>query len=177
MNNDKNFEIAFENLIKFEGGYTNGQNQIKDKPTNIGITQNTLDKYNRKFPNKNFPQNVRDLKIAQAKKIYQKEYWDNTKIPEIINDRIRNAIFDMNVMSPPKTVAATVQKALNIYMNAGLLIDSIMGVKTTGVINSIPDNDVADFMNILKNERMSSLHQMTNWATAKNGWTTRTMSY
>ena len=92
----KKFNQAYNNLKYREGGYTTGKNQKKDEPTNMGIKQSTLDKYSAKYPDKNFPQNVKDLKEYQAKEIYKSEYWDNTRIPQIENDRIRNAVFDMN---------------------------------------------------------------------------------
>ena len=95
---DKNFEEAIEKLFINKGGYTPGANQIKDFPTNMGIQQKTLDRYNLMFPYKNFPKDVKLLQKNQAYEIYKEMYWDNTKIPQIKNARIRNAVFDMNVM-------------------------------------------------------------------------------
>ena len=175
--NNKHFDAAFEKLKEVEGGYTNGRNQIKDEPTNMGIKQSTLDKYNKKFHNKNFPKDVEHLELEHAKEIYKDEYWNNTKIPNIENDRIRNAVFDMNVMSNPNIMTKTVQNALNSYANAGLEVDGVMGSKTINAINSISSNQVSDFMDVLKSERMESLRGMINWPTAKNGWKDRTMAY
>jgi len=174
---DIKFEKALEKTMGIEGKFTDGKKQIKDQPTNMGIQQETLNKYNQKFPDKNFPQDVKDLKPEQAKEIYKREYWDNTNIPKIENERIRNAVFDMNAMSIPSIVGKTVQNSLNTYTNAELKVDGIMGSKTINAINSITNDKVASFMEILKAERMESLQKMSNWPTAKGGWTTRTMAY
>lgn len=176
MNNDKNFEIAYEKLKEPEGGYTDGKNQIRDEATNMGIKQSTLDKYIRKNQNKCFPMDVKNLRPEQAREIYKNEYWDNTEIPNIKNERIRNAVFDMNVMGPV-AAARAVQGALNSFIGAGLRIDGVIGCKTIDAINSIPSGQVPVFMDELKITRIKSLQKMKNWPTAKGGWTRRTNNY
>ena len=109
------FEQAYNKLKEPEGEYTDGKNQVKDEPTNMGIKQSTLDRYSARHPDKNFPADVKYLTTAQAKEIYKNEYWYNTRIPEIKNDRIRDAIFDMNVMGGAGKV---VQRALNSFLGA-----------------------------------------------------------
>ena len=170
----KKFDQAYNNLKEREGGYTTGKNQKKDEPTNMGIKQSTLDKYSAKYPDKNFPQNVKDLKEYQAKEIYKSEYWDNTRIPQIENDRIRNAVFDMNVMGGAGKV---VQRAINSFSDANLKIDGVIGKETVKAINSIPDTKIEEFMSTIKSERIDYLQNTRNWETAKNGWTKRTNAY
>jgi len=174
MTNDEKFEKAYNNLKEPEGGYTDGKNQVKDEPTNMGIKQSTMDNYAAQHPESNMPSDVKDLTRAQAREIYKNEYWDNTKIPQIENDRIRNAVFDMNVMGGAGRV---VQRALNDFMDAGLSVDGKIGLKTVDALNSIPANKVADFMNMLKAERMEYLQKTSNWPTAQNGWSRRTDKY
>lgn len=172
--NDVKFEQAYKQLKTREGGYTTGKKQQKDEPTNIGIKQSTLDRYSAKHPDKNFPQDVKYLTESQAKEIYKTEYWDNTKIPQIENDRIRDAVFDMNVMGGAGKV---IQRALNSYTNAGLRVDGVIGTKTITAINAIPTDKVADFMTVVKSERINYLKGTDNWSTSKNGWQTRTNTY
>jgi type VI secretion system secreted protein VgrG len=176
MNNDKNFENALAKTMKAEGGHTDGKDQINDQPTNMGIKQDTLNTYNKNNPDRNFPQDVKNLAPDQAKEIYKNEYWDNTRIPNIENDRIRNAVFDMNTMG---SVAAgkTLQNTLNSYMNANLNVDGVIGSRTINAINSIPYNKIDGFMDLLKENRLESLRKMENWQTSRNGWTTRTNKY
>ena len=170
----KKFDQAYNNLKEREGGYTTGKNQKKDEPTNMGIKQSTLDKYSAKYPDKNFPQDVKDLTEYQAKEIYKGEYWDNTRIPQIENDRIRNAVFDMNVMGGAGKV---VQRAINDFSDKNLKVDGVIGKETIKAINAIPDTKIEEFMSIIKYERINYLQKTRNWETAKNGWTKRTNTY
>ena len=105
---NKKFDQAYNNLKEREGGYTTGKKQKKDEPTNMGIKQSTLDKYSAKYPDKNFPHDVKDLKDYQAKEIYKNEYWYNTKIPQIENDRIRNAVFAVCQTITERTCSAAI---------------------------------------------------------------------
>lgn len=171
---DMNFEQAYNKLKEPEGDYTDGTDQFNDEPTNMGIKQSTLDRYANKHPEKKFPTDVKYLTAAQAKEIYKNEYWNNTKIPRIKNDRMRDAVFDMNVMGDAGRV---VQRALNEYSNINLIVDGIIGSKTISALNSIPSNKIDDFMQILIEQRMNNLRGMANWPTSKNGWTKRTKAY
>ena len=173
---DKNFERAYNKLKEPEGGYTDGTDQINDEPTNKGIKQSTLSTYVAKHPNSNMPTDVYFLNDAQAKEIYRFEYWDNTKIPQIKNNRIREAVFDMNVMGNVNA-GKTVQRALNEYCDKNLVVDGIIGSKTISALNDIQSSQIGDFMNILIKQRMYNLEQMQNWPTSKNGWTKRTQAY
>lgn len=172
--NDNNFEQAYNQLKKREGGYTTGKNQKKDEPTNMGIKQSTLDRYSAKYPNKNFLRDVKNLKEYQAKEIYKDEYWDNTRIPQIENDRIRNAVFDMNVMGGAGKV---VQRAINYFSDANLKVDGVIGKETIKAINAIPDTKIEEFISVIKSERINYLQDTKNWETAKNGWIKRTNTY
>ena len=175
--NDKYFDIAYEKLAEREGGYTDGSNQIDDEPTNMGITQSTLTSYSAKHPESNMPSDVKKLTPEQAREIYKSEYWDNTNIPKINNSRIRNAIFDMSVMSGPTIPTKTIQQTLNEQMNANLPETGYLGKQTITALNAIPDNKINDFMKSLIDNRMKSLQTMVNWPTAKSGWTARTNRY
>lgn len=174
MMKDESFEKAYNKLKEPEGGYTDGKNQIRDEPTNMGIKQSTLNKYIATHPANDFPADVKYLIPSQAKEIYKDMYWDSTKIPQIENERVRNAVFDMNVMGGAGRV---VQKALNDFCNTRLFIDGKIGPKTIEAINSIAANKVSDFMDVLKAERMKYLRATPNWPTAQNGWTKRTQAY
>jgi lysozyme family protein len=55
--------------------------------------------------------------------------------------------------------------------------EGLLGSKTVNAINSISDNKVPGFIEVLKIERLKGMREMKNWPTAKNGWTIRTNSY
>lgn len=177
MTNDEKFELAYIKLKEREGGYTNGKNQVRDEPTNMGIKQSTLNHYTKKHPEKGFPVDVKDLKPSQAREIYKHMYWNNTKIPHIVNDRIRNAIFDMGVMSGSSISTKTVQRTLNEQIGANLPLTGYLGEQTITALNSISQNNVDAFMNALIENRIKSLQKMPNWMTAHGGWTRRTRAY
>ncbi len=173
--NDYKFIHALNKTLAVEGGFTTGANQICDTATNMGITEKTLAQFNKTFPTKNFPNDVRQLTRAHVSEIYYCLYWINTRIPDIENERIRNAAFDMNVMSGITITARTFQRALNIHAKCGLIIDAIMGNHTISAINEITNVD--NFINTLRECRIASLQKMKNWPTSKNGWTRRTNAY
>ncbi len=177
MTDEQKFNQAYEKLKEPEGGYTDGKNQIKDEPTNMGIKQSTLDNYAKNHPDKDLPVDVKDLRTYQAREIYKEMYWDNSKISQIENDRIRNAVFDMRVMSGPAISTKTLQQTLNEQIGANLAKTGYLGAQTIKAINSIPESKVNNFMNALIENRMQSLQKMTNWSTAKGGWTARTRAY
>ena len=81
-----------------EGGYVDDPKLI-DQPTNSGITQPTLDRYNSDHPDFNFPDKVKDLSPEQAQQIYGEDYYEERCIGDIENERIANAIFDMGVIT------------------------------------------------------------------------------
>ncbi len=177
MTDEEKFNQAYEKLKEPEGGYTDGKNQVKDEPTNMGIKQSTLDKYAKNHPDKNLPVDVKDLRTNQAREIYKETYWDNSKISQIENDRIRNALFDMRVMSGPTLPTKTLQQTLNAQIGANLPKTGYLGDRTIKAINAIPESKIGEFMNALIENRMHSLQKMPNWPTAKNGWTARTCAY
>lgn len=174
MNND--FNKACEKTLEYEGGYTDGKNQIKDEATNMGIRQSILDKYTKDYPESNMPDNVRLLTEIQVREIYKTLYWDNTRIPQIKNERIRNAAFDMNVMSGIKNATITLQKAIK-DIGFNIVVDGALGENTLKALNNIPIDKTDVFMVCLKEQRLDFLRKTRNWPTAKNGWLKRTSKY
>lgn len=159
-----------------EGGYVDNPNII-DQPTNSGITQPTLDKYNADHPEFNFPDNVKDLTGEQAQQIYGEDYYDERRIGEIENERIAAAIFDMGVMSNFNNVGKTIQETLNDSMDANLKIDGKIGDKTIDALNNIPDDKIDNFMQDLKENRIEYLQGLSGWDKYGDGWTSRTNRY
>ena len=172
---DKKQDIIHKTMAE-EGGYVDNPKLI-DQPTNSGITQPTLDKYNADHPEFNFPDNVKDLTGEQAQQIYGEDYYDERRIGEIENKRIANAIFDMGVMSNFNNVGKTIQETLNDSMNANLKIDGKIGDKTIDALNNIPNDKVDDFMQDLKENRIEYLEGLSGWDKYGDGWTSRTNRY
>ena len=174
-NNEKMIRII-RKCMKNEGGYADNPNRI-DQPTNIGITQPTLNKYNADHPNFYFPATVKDLTPEQVQQIYTDDYYDARHIGEIKNERIATAIFDMGVMSNFKNVIRLVQKTLNGSMGEQLALDGIIGNNTINALNDIPVYKINDFMNTLKCNRLKYLRTLSGWDKFGRGWTKRTNAY
>ena len=173
--NNRKQDIIHKTMAE-EGGYVDNPNII-DQPTNSGITQPTLDKYNADHPEFNFPDNVKDLNGEQAQQIYGEDYYDERRIGEIENERIANAIFDMGVMSNFNNVVKTIQETLNDSMDTNLKIDGKIGDKTIDALNNIPDYKVDNFMQDLKENRIEYLEGLSGWDKYGDGWTSRTNRY
>ena len=158
-----------------EGGYVNNPRLI-DQPTNAGITQPTLNKYNADHPNFNFPDNIKNLTQEQVIQIYR-EYYNNRRINEIKNQRIAASVFDMAVMSNFNNVGKIVQETLNSVIGENLNIDGKIGNNTINALNNIPDNKIDDFMQNLKANRIEYLRGLSGWNKYGRGWTARTNKY
>lgn len=174
VNPDKN--ISLEKTLDEEAGYIDNPKLI-DQPTNYGITQPTLDKYNADHPDFNFPKNVKDITYDQAKQIYKEDFLEKRRIDEIKNPRISHAIFDMGVMSNFNSVGKIVQQTLNASMGANLKIDGKIGNKTINALNTIPDDKIDNFMRDLKENRIKYLQSLSGWDKYGRGWANRTNRY
>ena len=174
INNGRKIRIIHKTMA-VEGGYVDNPNII-DQPTNSGITQPTLDKYNADHPEFNFPDNVKNLTSEQARQIYG-EYYEERRIGDIKNERIATAIFDMGVMSNFNNVGKIVQETLNDSMDTNLKIDGKIGDKTIDALNNIPGDRVDDFMQDLKENRIKYLRGLFGWGKYGCGWTNRTNRY
>lgn len=174
INPNKN--TSLEKTLDEEAGYIDNPNLI-DQPTNYGITQPILDKYNADHPNFNFPISVKDISRGQAKQIYQEDFLEERRIDEIENPRISHAIFDMGVMSNFNNVGKIVQETLNNSMGANLKTDGKIGDNTIDALNNIPGNKIDDFMQDLKENRIEYLRGLSDWNKYGNGWTNRTNRY
>lgn len=177
MSTNQNFRKALEKTLQSEDAFTQNTGR-KDQPTNMGIKQGTLDNYNLRHPNFNFPGNVDKLNQEQAEQIYKTDYWDNLRFDEIKNNRIRDSLFDIGVMSGYGNMAKQIQEALNNF-GIKISIDKVMGNQTIGALNNIPNNQINNFMDVLKENRMRHLQNddPQKWQENKNGWTSRTMKY
>lgn len=88
-----------------EGGYTvdNGG------PTNYGITQNTLDAFNRKY---GYPQSsVKDMNQDFAKNIAKMEFFEEPGL-NILPDRTAVAAFDYSINSGPYQAIKDLQRVV-----------------------------------------------------------------
>ena len=169
-------EESIRKTMAEEGGYIDNPNRI-DQPTNSGITQPTLNKYNQRHPEADFPKNVRELTGQQAEQIYTELYYNDRNIGNIDNPRIAHAIFDMGVMSNYSNVGRTVQNTINETQGTNLAIDGDIGTQTIQALNNIPENQVNRFMEVLIENRIEYLKGLADWDRYGRGWAARTNRY
>ena len=175
-NDDQIRKESIRKTMAEEGGYIDNPNRI-DQPTNSGITQPTLNAYNQRHPEANFPENVRELTGQQAEQIYTELYYNDRNIGNIDNPRIAHAIFDMGVMSNYSNVGRTVQDTINETQGTNLTVDGDIGVRTIQALNNIPANQVDRFMVALIENRIEYLKSLADWDKYGRGWTARTNRY
>jgi|GEM_PF-1504764 hypothetical protein len=175
-NNDQIREESIRKTMAEEGGYIDNPNRI-DQPTNSGITQPTLNTYNQRHPEADFPENVRELTGQQAEQIYTELYYNDRNIGNIENPRIAHAIFDMGVMSSYSNVGRIVQNTINETQGTNLAVDGDIGARTIQALNNIPENQVDRFMEVLIENRIEYLKTLADWDRYGRGWTARTNRY
>jgi len=128
------FEDLIGPLLKREGGYADRKND-RGGPTNMGLTQKTLDYWNATSPHK-FAGKVRDVRGLTSEiavVIYWEMYW-NVAGCQRVPPRVREIHFDASVQHSPRRAVMLLQQA------AGAKIDGDFGAYTdTAVAGMIPD--------------------------------------
>lgn len=169
------FDRAFAYLMQNEGGYSNNPLD-KGGPTNFGITQASLTRFNEKH-NEGLPDRVEDLTLGQAKVIYELVWWE-PGFESIYDERIAIKIFDHHVnMDDGEGSSRAVklaQQALNQAPQHGeppLEVDGILGPKTIGELN---ETSTPWFMLEYKRQLMF-FYRSLNQPHFIKGWAARTL--
>lgn len=87
------FQEAMAFTLKWEGGFVHNPNDPGGR-TNLGITQGTLNEYNRRFGG--MPADVKQLNSGQATTIYQRQFWQPAGC-HVMPRRLSIAHFDWSV--------------------------------------------------------------------------------
>jgi lysozyme family protein len=138
-----NYADSLQHVLKYEGGYSNNPSD-PGGPTNFGIT---LGDY-RKYINPNgTAQDVANMKVSDAEKIYKAQYWDALSCDDLPSG-VDFCIFDYGVNSG-------VGRALKVLVVFRYITDDVK------LINAICD------------ERMTFLQQLRTWPVFGAGWSAR----
>lgn len=163
---DFNMAADFTFHPEVEGGYT----VDSGGPTNYGITQNTLDAFNKK--NGYSSMNVKDITPDDAKFVAQKQYFEDPKL-DTLPDRIGVAAFDYSINSGPHQAIKDLQRVV------GVKPDGQLGPDTKKAINSYIDQNGEDSLLHNYTERRAILmHSLiignpSKYGSYANGWATR----
>lgn len=119
-----------KDLIDVEGGYVNHPND-RGGPTKYGITLKTLATYQKEAS----VQDVKELTINTAYKIYKIMYWDMVKLDQVKSPLIQYCLFDIAIHSGPKQAVKRLQSALRTAGYTEVLVDGIIGPITLQATN------------------------------------------
>lgn len=150
------FEKAIRIVLKHEGGYVNNPSDL-GSATNFGISLRFL----KDFPtlgdinhdSKVDIQDIKQLTVAQAKKIYKQEWWDKYKYGNIVDETLACSVFDTAVNMGSKRAHILLQRALNKTFGLRLTEDGILGPATIGVINACSDDKEQKLLTAYNDEK------------------------
>lgn len=128
------FEDLIGPLLVREGGYSN-RKADRGGPTNMGITQKTLDRWNAtsKHPFAGSVRDVRGLTSTVAIEVYREMFWNEAGCQRV-PPRVRELHFDAACQHSPHRAVKLLQTA------AGAKVDGQFGPNTQSLVNSIiPD--------------------------------------
>lgn len=129
------FPEAFRKLMEIEGGFVNDPLD-RGGPTKYGITQGTLTSYQKRAASLD---EVKNLSILDAERIYRVLYWEPLNLELIKDDRISYCLFDQAVNRGGVMAVKILQKALNKNLDlTDLKEDGILGYQTISILNAQP---------------------------------------
>lgn len=153
-----NFDVAFDTLLKHEGGYSDHAADPGGK-TRFGITEAVAREVG-------YRGDMRELPLDLAKRIYRERYWNPIKA-EQLPAAVRYAVFDAAVNSGPGQSVKWLQRAL------GVKDDGVIGPQTLAAANAA--NLDALKMRLL-GQRLRFMAGLSNWPAFSRGWAIRIAS-
>ncbi len=151
----RNFDDAFMLLIMSEGKYSNNPDD-KGGETMYGITAQVARTHG-------YRGDMRDLPLAEAKRIAKAEYWDDCQCDQLAPE-IAFQIFDAAYNSGPVTAAQWVQRAV------GVNPDGQIGAKTIAAVRGMSQEKFGLRFNAL---RLQYLAKLQAWPSFGRGWCNR----
>jgi lysozyme family protein len=151
-----NYDASLARVLKHEGGYTNHPSD-PGGPTNFGIT---IHDYRRYIKANGTAADVRDMKLADAAKIYRARYWHALRCDELPAG-LDYAVFDYGVNSGIGRAAKVLQRLLGVG-NGTAITDAVIA----GVRNGSPQ----ELIGRLCDERLAFLKSLRTWPVFGRGW-------
>jgi lysozyme family protein len=146
-----NFDRAFAELMKHEGGYVNHPDDPGGE-TNFGITKVVAEKHGYKG-------SMKDLPVSTAKHIYKVDYWDKIRA-DLLPANLRFHVFDAAVNSGVGQAIKWLQSA------AGVDADGVIGSKTISASSSVSAAKYSA-------TRLRFMTNLKAWPTFGKGWARR----
>ncbi len=150
------YDRALARVLKHEGGYTNHPSD-PGGPTNFGIT---IHDYRRYIKKSGTASDVRNMKLADAAKIYRSRYWDALRCDELPAG-LDYAVFDYGVNSGIGRVPKVMARLLG--QGAG-------STMTDAVIAATRKANPQTLIARLCDERLAFLRSLKTWPVFGAGW-------
>ena len=150
-----NFLIAFEKLLKHEGGYSDHSADPGGK-TRYGVTEAVAREAG-------YRGDMRELPLDLAQRIYKDKYWDAMQAEALPVD-VRYIVFDGAVNSGVTQSAKWLQRA------CGVKDDGIVGPATIRAANSLASDGLK---RRILGQRLRFMATLPNWPAFGRGWVNR----
>jgi lysozyme family protein len=151
-----NYDASLARVLKHEGGYTNHPSD-PGGPTNFGIT---IHDYRRYIKANGTAADVRDMKLADAAKIYRARYWHALRCDELPAG-LDYAVFDYGVNSGTGRAAKVMQRLLGVGPGTTM---------TDAVIAGVRSASPSALIGRLCDERLAFLKSLKTWPVFGAGW-------
>ena len=166
------FENRVKEVLDSEGGFVDDPDDL-GKATNKGISWATWQDFSQSVLGVDPTlDNLKNITIQDAEKIYHQEFWDKIDADEIIDGDIRFLLFDFYVNARGHAIK-TLQRTLN-GMGYNLDVDGGMGPNTLNAINSANQKDL---YNNFKQSRIDYYNRLAQRVPSQqkwlNGWLNR----
>lgn len=159
------FESAFSKVLLAEGFYVDHP-QDRGGPTNMGITISTLSDY---IGHEATVEEVKNLDVDTARKIYKTNYWDRLKLSHIIDSKFADIIFDQAVNRGTRRVAEQIQKLVGVRQ------DGLIGPVTLKAINNMDSKKLLiEFLKSTQDAYVSIVTNNPSQLVFLSGWIKRT---
>ena len=118
----KRFNEIFNNLLEIEKKYSNHRYDYGGE-TMFGITK-------RVARNHGYYENMKNLSLETAKKIYFKTYWQQPGFDQIDSREVAEELFEQGVNMGPGVAVKNLQRALNLLLEQDIKVDGMIGPNT-----------------------------------------------
>lgn len=151
-----NYDACLARVLKHEGGYSNHPSD-PGGPTNFGIT---IHDFRRYIKAAGTSADVRDMKLADAAKIYRSRYWDALRC-DALPGGLDYAVFDYGVNSGIGRAAKVMQRLLGTGNGTAM---------TDALIAAARKASPSDLIARLCDERLAFLKSLRTWPVFGAGW-------
>jgi len=154
------YDEALRRLLAHEGGYTNHPSD-PGGPTNFGITIYDYRKYVK--PNAT-ADDVRAMKIGEAKAIYRAKYWDAQRCDELPAG-VDYSVFDYGVNSGTGRSGKVLRRVVGLPDTTHAVTDE--------VLRAVAKRDPKALVVAINDERLAFLMRLKTWPVFGKGWGAR----